>query len=457
MFSTMILVILIFCNLVIAFTTSLAAKPHKQVIIENTFPTDRLNDPQVVLFRKSYRKRQFQLAGILSLLDLILLIPMKESIFMLLFFILLYFSIGASYLLQLRYIRKGHQLIVDNHWQLAEQPIRVDTKLVVEKNRKLVPIWYFVPAFGCLFIFTFILQASSLQRMAWFLLVIGLLLLCLFVLIWRSISHLPVRALTDDSHVNRLYNDLTKFYWSAYMILSSLAIVLIIYLPLLTMTTNTNFFVVLTILEFLLILLFCALTLWWLLRLRKKQDQVLAQSNSFRYAGDDYYWRYGMYLNPEDSRLMIPDRIGMNITINLGKPLGKIFLALLPILLIGAMLVTVIPLYTLDYHPDPLTYEMSKKQLILDGPLTQQQKITYDQIKEVQLIDQIPQNIIKINGLETADYALGNFKLNGKSTSLLVDYQSKPILKIATEDRDYYYTNTDSTETKILFKNLQAQ
>ncbi|OJG45931.1 hypothetical protein RV04_GL001697 [Enterococcus hermanniensis] len=453
----MILAILIFCNLVIAFTTSLAAKPHKQVIVENTFPADKLNDPEVILFRKNYQKRQFQLAGILSVLDLVLLFPMKESIFMLLFFVLLYFSIGASYLVQLRYIRKGHQLLVKNQWQLAEQPIRVDTKLIVEKNRKLVPIWWFAPALACLFLFTFVLQAGSLHSLAWFLLLLGLLVLLLFIMIWRSISHLPVRALTNDSLVNQRYNDLTKFYWSTYMILSSLAIVLIIYLPLLTMTAAAKFFVFLTIIEFLLILLFCGLTLWWLLRLRKKQDQVLAQTTTFRYTGDDYYWRYGMYLNPDDSRLMIPDRIGMNLSINLGKTIGKIFLVLLPILLIGAMLVTVIPLYTLDYHPDPLTYKMTHNQLILDGPLTHKQKIDYDQIENVQLIDQMPQNIIKVNGLATDDYALGNFKLEGKSTTLFVEYQSKPILKITTKDRDFYYTNKEAAKTKSLFKHLQAQ
>ena len=48
---------------------------------------------------------------------------------MLLFFILLYITIGAGYFLQIRYIRKGHQLIVENNWQLTQQPIQVDTKL----------------------------------------------------------------------------------------------------------------------------------------------------------------------------------------------------------------------------------------------------------------------------------------------------------------------------------------
>lgn len=133
MMSLMILIILIACNFIMAFVSSLAAKPHNYVIIENTFPADKIDDPKVIHFAKKYRERQFQLAFILSFLDLGLLIPMKDSSFMLLFFLLLYATIGANYLTTIRYIRKGHQLIIDNDWQLTTQPIQIDTKLVLEK------------------------------------------------------------------------------------------------------------------------------------------------------------------------------------------------------------------------------------------------------------------------------------------------------------------------------------
>ena len=76
MLSPIILVILISCNFIMAFTNSLAAKPHNYVIVENTFPADKINDPLVLVFRQNYRKRQFQVAFLLTILDLSLLIPM---------------------------------------------------------------------------------------------------------------------------------------------------------------------------------------------------------------------------------------------------------------------------------------------------------------------------------------------------------------------------------------------
>nr|WP_311817447.1 PH domain-containing protein [Enterococcus raffinosus] len=440
-----------------AFTNSIAAKPHNYVIVENTFPADKIDDPKVLAFRKNYQKRQFQLAFILTILDLILLIPMKDSIFMMLFFVLLYITIAAGYLLQIRYIRKGHQLIIENNWQLTEQPIQVNTALVIEKNRKLVSPWWFVVSFGLLLLLTFVLHNQGMESLTWILFITCGLTLALFVVGWWAIGRLPVRALTDDQTINRQYNDLTKFYWSALMVTTSFFVNLVIYLPLLTVNLSNRFFEVLMISEFLLIFLFCGLTFWWLFRLRNKQDQLLTQTPSFRYTGDDYYWRYGIYYNPDDRRLMIPDRIGLNITINLARVGGKIFIGLIPILLIAAMLIVVVPLYVLDYHPDPLTYEVKQESVLLDGPYYREQKISFQDIEKVSLIEQLPPTGMKVNGLATENYAIGSFKVGGKSATLFIDHQSKPILKITTKKRDYYYTNTDSAVTKQAYQSIQAR
>ncbi|REC33231.1 hypothetical protein CF160_12700 [Enterococcus pseudoavium] len=452
MLSPIILAVLIFCNFIMAFTSSLAAKPHNYVIIENTFPADKINDPKVLAFRQAYRKRQFQLAWGLTLLDLTLLIPMKDPIFMILFFVLLFITLGAGYLLQIRYIRKGHQLIVENDWQLTPQPVQVDTKLVLAKNRKLVSPWWF----GLAFVLLLLLNLFQLANFTWLLFAICGFSLVLFILGWWAIQRLPVKALTNDAQINQQSNDLTKFYWSAFMVVSSFFVILIVYIPMLTMNISDRFFAFMMVVEFALIFFFCGATFYWLLRLRQKQDQLLSQTPSFRYAGDDYYWRYGLYCNPADHRLMLPDRIGMNLTVNLGRTGGKILMALLPVVLIGAMIVTVVPLYILDYHPNPLTYEAKQTTLRLDGPLTKASEIPYAEMKNVALINQMPAAGMKVSGLATNNYAIGSFKVEGQPATLFVDYQSQPILKISTKTRDYYYTNKDAAKTKQLYQKVLA-
>ena len=40
-----------------AFTMGIYANPHKNIILENTLPEDKLQDPSVQAIRKRYKKR----------------------------------------------------------------------------------------------------------------------------------------------------------------------------------------------------------------------------------------------------------------------------------------------------------------------------------------------------------------------------------------------------------------
>lgn len=454
--NVMIIVILIFCNIIMAFTTGIAAKPHNYVIVENTFPADKINDPRVIHFAKSFRKRLYQLAAVLTAADLLLFLPMKDSSFMLLFFLLLYLTIGGNYMIMIRYIRKGHQLIVENDWQLTTQPVQVDTQLVVKKNLKMVsPLWFLASLAVFLLLTVFIFKQDE-GNLSWILLIANLLVWASMIFFWWIINRLPARSITDDREINQHYNDLTKFYWSFLTVFMSFLISLIVYLPLLTMEASPNFFTIITFVEFLLIFFFVGFTIWWLFQLRKKQDQLLTQTSSFRYSGDDYYWRYGIYFNPNDSRWMVPDRIGMNISFNLGKVGGKLIMALVPIILIGATVISVYPLYVLDYHPDPLSYEVKQDAVILDGPFTKKQQIAFDKINEVELVKHLPFGGVRTNGFATKNYATGYFRLDGKPAILFIDHESRPILKISTSKKTFYYTNKKPAETKKLYHELQT-
>jgi hypothetical protein len=454
MISLVLTLILIFCNLIFAFVQSLAAKSHNYVIIENTFPKEKLQDPKVLSLTKEYRTRLFQTAFILSIFDLLLLIPMKDSLFMTLFFVLLFLTIGSNYSLLIYYIRKTRKLIVDNDWQLPSSPVQINTRLLTEKNRKLLSVWCFIPSFVLTGILSWISHSMQQPFSILFLVMISAILV-FFVLGWWFIGRLPIRPLTENQEINQKYNDLTKFYWSFLIVFMSTAFPVIFYLPLLTMNFSADLFVLLTFLEAALLIFFCGFTCWWLLRLRKKQDQLLQQTETFRYQGDDYYWRYGMYYNPDDTRVMVPDRIGMNLSVNLARTGGKISLGLVAVLLFFAMLFTIGPLYILDYHPDPLTSTVTQKQVTLDAPFTPQRVIPFRSIQSAELIDKVPEILAKTNGLATQNYSIGNFKVADRPAVMYVDRQSTPVLKIKTAERDYYFTSKQPEQTKNLYQQIQ--
>ncbi|MBV7389231.1 hypothetical protein KUA55_00950 [Enterococcus sp. ALS3] len=455
MMGIIIFVIFVFCSFIMAFTGGLAAKPHNYVVIENTFSPEHVNDPQVTTLAKKYRKRLFQVATIYSLISLIFFLPMKDSIFMTLFFLVLYALIANFYFLQIRYIRKMHNLIVQNHWELTEAPVQMNTQTIIEKNRKIVSIWWFVAAL-ILIIAGNVVLLSFNQGLGIIMLITMLVTWLLLIVGWYYIKRLPVRALTDDQKINQQYNDLTKFYWSSMMAGMSIGITLMIFIPMFSIYMKPSTFMIFMIVEFILMFLLIGFTLYWLLRLRKKQDALLSQTPTFRYRGDDYYWRFGLYYNPNDHRLMIPDRVGMNMGVNIGRLGGKVSMAIVGIILVVAMVGTIGPMYFLDYHPNPMTYQVETNEIILDAPFYPSKEIAYNNIENVRLVKQLPDHFIKTNGLATDHYAIGNFQDKQTKISMFVINNDQPILEIQTKQRTYYYTNKQAKKTRDAYQAILA-
>ena len=118
-----------------AFTMGIYANPHKNIILENTLPEDKLQDPSVQAIRKRYKKRLVQLAAVFSVLSLPLLFIPYDSILLFLFLLLLFSFIGSGYYLQIVYIRKMAALKMQNGWLLPKRPLLIDTQLVLNKNQ----------------------------------------------------------------------------------------------------------------------------------------------------------------------------------------------------------------------------------------------------------------------------------------------------------------------------------
>ena len=97
----------------------------------------------------------------------------------------------------------------------------------------------------------------------------------------------------------------------------------IVFVPLLS-TQLTGVVGELSAVLFVLLLVFLMVVPFWAIAaITKKQDQLLASTEQ-RYYDEDRYWRYGVYINPTDPRLFVPDRVGLNIGINLGKRPEKV-------------------------------------------------------------------------------------------------------------------------------------
>src|SRR5699024_97020 len=96
--------------------------PHKNIILENTLPKDKLDEPKVTALRNAYKNNLLKIAGALSVLTLPLLFVSYDSIVMASFSLLLVVSIGALYGCEIFYIHKMRQLLIEQDWLLQVAP-----------------------------------------------------------------------------------------------------------------------------------------------------------------------------------------------------------------------------------------------------------------------------------------------------------------------------------------------
>lgn len=446
--------ILVLINVIQACTLRLSGTPHKQVILENTMTTEHLQAPQVQALAQEYKKRLLQIAAIFSLLSLGLLVITYESILLTFFWILLFGSMIAMFFCKVHYVRTMQELLVKNDWLMPVKPILVDTQLILTKNQKMVSAWWLVPPL-IIWGLGSIYSVMSHVGEAWLMISLSGLLWLFSLGSWFVVGKLPVRALTDDQTINQQYNDLTKHHWSLMMVSISWILVPLLLIPMISLTVSSVWELILFSCFFLLLISWTIFSFWYLYSLRKKQDQLLAQVPSYRYLGDDQYWRFGVYYNPHDPRLFLPDRMGMNMGINLGRPLGKVLMGLTGVIISVAFVVTLVPAYLYDFTADPFQYEQNTTRVELRAPFVTTSDIPLETIEKVELLTKLPEKRIKVYGSATDNYATGKFTVNGKAATLYVDHHSKQILHIVTPERDYYYTNKEPQKTVIAYQQLQ--
>ncbi|OJG24314.1 hypothetical protein RU98_GL001737 [Enterococcus caccae] len=440
-----------------AFAGRIPANPHKNIILETTLPKDKLQNKQVLNVSKTYKKRLLQCALIFSIIALPIIVIPFDSLVLLYFLVMMIGCLGTSFYLQVIFIRKMTTVKVQNNWILPTSPILVDTKLVANKNRKLISVWWFLPSVlitlsGCIYSF----KVLGLANGTWIICLISLLMTGMFLLFYYFIARFPVKSVTSDETINQNVNDQMRHHWSVLMAISSLVLS-----PLSFISTSSVMLPYEQVMVFLvgytvLILVFVIVTFYYLFSSRKKQDQLIAQAKEYRYSDEDQYWKYGIYINPNDKRIMVPDRVGMNISVNLGRPVGKLTLGITGILILIALSVASIPMLISDFSSNPFELSTTHKGISLSAPLSQRRQIDWNDIESVKLVDKLPKDKLRVYGTATENYLTGEFQVDAKPAYLLVLKDKKPILEIKTKNKLYYYTNKDSKLTEKYYQNIQA-
>ncbi len=130
----------------------------------------------------------------------------------------------------------------------------------------------------------------------------------------------------------------------------------------------------------------------------------------------DAVWKWGFYNNPSDPHLLVPKRIAsMGWTINMGRPVGKLFLLLILILTVGVI--------GLAAYGGIKDYQISVQgsEVIIDAAMYDK-TIEKDQILSVSIIDQLPTGR-RTNGYNGAEKSYGHYFIEGYGKCMLYVYK----------------------------------
>ena len=202
-----------------------------------------------------------------------------------------------------------------------------------------------------------------------------------------------------------------------------------------------------------LMLLHIAYLLYTEFRLRALQAKLTAGDPTGTLVDEDDHWIFGQfYYNPDDRHLIVNARTGLNTTVNLARPAGRIFMGFAALCLLG-MLAVGPWMSSLDTRPVTLTATETELVSTYGGKET---CIPRTEITEVTLLEELPDGLTRSNGTSMEHVMHGRYVARGYGgLNLCLDPAEPPFLLVQTEERTYLLASRDPEQTWAAYHALQ--
>lgn len=179
--------------------------------------------------------------------------------------------------------------------------------------------------------------------------------------------------------------------------------------------------------------------------MRRAQERLTQDSGRSFYVDEDDKWLYGIfYYDPNDSRMIVNARVGINTTVNLAKKgswmlLGAVAVLLLMLPLMGVRL--------MQEEHSPVTLELTDTALMASHSHSAY-AVQLDEIGEIELLAELP-SMTRTMGTAMESVLKGRYR-SGELGNLnaCLDPRTGPYLLIRTVDGTLYLFG-DSQEGKI--------
>jgi len=423
-------------------------KPKKNIMLGVTVPHAHQESVEVQAITGSYRKRLRIFVVILGILGLSLFVMPYMSVQITVMLTLTLAVILGSMLIFIKANRALMALKKSSGWQSGQKsaPV-VDLRALSEASKPLPRIWIAIPcivaAIPLIPIAIELVRGSYdwEQILAYGATVIWIPLMVAMAEAFRRQSGEIVGAISDFNLIT------TRIRRRAYMrmMIASIWLLALTASGIWFEMTATQPQMILLALVGILSVLMVVYAIHAEFAVRRAQEKFTQLAGDTLEIDTDEYWIWGMFYYKNGGKLLENDRVGMNMSMNLARPLGKLSMGL------AALAILAMPFiggWTIVQEFSPVTYSMEGNTITVTHVTSRQ--IDLGRVTTAELLDEWPDGL-RTGGTAIGTLRQGRFQLDGidGTTWVALRTDETPLIFITTADGGQYLFNYDPVFTHL--------
>ena len=352
-------------------------KPKKNIIVGVTLPYEAQNDPSVLALLERFKRE-------LKLTCLSFLAAVVPSLFLRSFGVLMTYWLTWTTLLcvvafipSVRCNAALRRLKEERGWKLIDAPQAVtDLKAAAEEMRWVSPLWFLPPVLISLIPLCF-------DRDLMWLWLLDAALIPVFYICYRRLYRNRAEVVDDDTDRTLALTRIRRYNWGKCWLI--LAWATGAFNVGLWLTQGHLWLLMAVILAYSLAA--CVSVIGIEFRVRRLQAKLTEGSGQGFYVDEDNRWIWGMlYYNPNDTRLTVNDRVGMNVSLNLARRPAQVIMGLCLALLLACPLFGV---WLIGLERAPVELELTETELT-GSHYGSHWSVALADIQSAELVEELP-------------------------------------------------------------------
>lgn len=436
------------CLILVAALLTNEAKPKKNIILGVTLPLLAQSDPRVGDIVRRFKRNVWLCTGAMALIFAALAF-LGTGQFMMWSLALLIVAVFTPYAFYARANRKLAALKKAEGWHVPYSGGVVVDLRAAAAPMKALRRRAFLPPMLIAAVPLILALLSDDEGVRWGGVImfgvtafVGLVCMLMYPLILRQRGDVA----SPDSDVNAALTRVRRYNYGK-MLLATSYLTAVFMLAYWLLQESALWTLVLTVVYMFVLTGFCLATEF---SVRRTQERLTAGESG--YVDEDDLWLWGMfYNNPNDRHLFINDRTGSGMGVNVGRPAGRVFMALTAALILGLAVVSIA--LALGFSA-PFEAHIESGTLYFEHGM-EKYEIPLEDITSLELIDELP-GAKRIAGTGLPNLLEGRFRVEGyENTRISLNPEEPPYIAVVTADMSRIFALGTPQETEAFYNELK--